>query len=172
MSLESKQTNIYAIVDAAQDKRLQQAIEKSGCLYRCLLDIYEYPALASAAPYLVKTNPDTLFFKALFSEGLGLHWCSFATSVYSFDIVLEHFQFLLYVKLETGKKMLFRYYDPRVMRAYLPSCNMQELQSVFGPIESYWLEDDLGQHYIRFQLMQKQLKKQTLNFNNPSVEPA
>jgi uncharacterized protein DUF4123 len=36
----------------------------------------------------------------------------------------------------------FRYYDPRVLRVFLPTCNTQELAAVFGPVKSFVLEDD------------------------------
>ena len=36
--------------------------------------------------------------------------------------------------------MLFRYYDPRVLRAYLPTCDESELRAVFGPIRAFWME--------------------------------
>jgi hypothetical protein len=36
--------------------------------------------------------------------------------------------------------MVFRYYDPRVLRVYLPTCNAEELATVFGPIETFWTE--------------------------------
>jgi hypothetical protein len=32
--------------------------------------------------------------------------------------------------------LLFRYYDPRVLRVYLPSCRPSELETVFGPVVS------------------------------------
>jgi hypothetical protein len=40
-----------------------------------------------------------------------------------------------------AKPMYFRYYDPRVLRIYLPTCNAQELATVFGPVTSFVLED-------------------------------
>ena len=36
----------------------------------------------------------------------------------------------------------FRYYDPRVLRVYLPTCNARELQTVFGPVLRYLVEDE------------------------------
>lgn len=41
--------------------------------------------------------------------------------------------------------MLFRFYDPRVLRLYLPSCTTEELDRVFGSVERFILEDGSGE---------------------------
>jgi len=46
----------------------------------------------------------------------------------------------LVVKDERGNRLVFRYYDPRVLRVYLPTCSPSELRTVFGPIECFWAE--------------------------------
>lgn len=37
--------------------------------------------------------------------------------------------------------MLFRFYDPRVLRLYLPTCTSTELEQVFGPVGTFFTED-------------------------------
>ncbi len=46
--------------------------------------------------------------------------------------------------------LYFRYYDPRVMRVYLPTCNAQELAAMFGPIQFYVLEGEKPEEMLRF----------------------
>ena len=48
------------------------------------------------------------------------------------------------------KPLYFRYYDPRVLRVYLPTCNDQELQTVFGPVLRYLLEDEDPATLLKF----------------------
>jgi hypothetical protein len=38
--------------------------------------------------------------------------------------------------------MLFRYYDPRVMRMFLPVCARDEMQEMFGPVARYVIEGE------------------------------
>ncbi len=38
--------------------------------------------------------------------------------------------------------MIFRYYDPRVLRVYLPTCLAPELRTVFGPVRRFLLESE------------------------------
>jgi hypothetical protein len=40
--------------------------------------------------------------------------------------------------------MLFRFYDPRVLRVYLPTCWPGELTRMFGPVESFVMESAEG----------------------------
>ncbi len=51
---------------------------------------------------------------------------------------------------EEGKPLYFRYYDPRVLRAYLPTCNESELQTVFGPVNHYYAEGKEQNQLIEF----------------------
>jgi hypothetical protein len=52
----------------------------------------------------------------------------------------------------TGKPMLFRYYDPRVFRIFMPTCNTAELSEVFGPAAYYIMEDTDPWSLLRFGL--------------------
>jgi hypothetical protein len=54
------------------------------------------------------------------------------------------------VKTEDGKELYFRFYDPRVLRVFLPTCSPRETTGFFGPIKSFLLEDDPPQTLLRF----------------------
>jgi hypothetical protein len=60
--------------------------------------------------------------------------------------VRRHFRKLLYVKEEdTRKEMFFRFYDPRVLRAFLPSCTARQLDEIFGEIDVFVAEGEEGE---------------------------
>lgn len=61
------------------------------------------------------------------------------------ETLRRHFRRLLHVRSEDGEKLYFRYYDPRVLRLYLPSCTSVELKEVFGPVGRFVLEGPEGQ---------------------------
>ena len=61
-----------------------------------------------------------------------------------------HLRTFLRVRDESGRNLLFRYYDPRVLRSYLPTCRADELKTVFGPIDTYIAESEDGQSLIEF----------------------
>lgn len=54
-----------------------------------------------------------------------------------------------------GTPSYFRYYDPRVLRVYLPACNESELQTVFGPVEGYYVEGKAENQMIEFGCTEK-----------------
>jgi hypothetical protein len=56
--------------------------------------------------------------------------------------VRRHLRTLFRVKDETGRILIFRWYDPRVLRAYLPTCLPAELHTFFGPIERFYCEGE------------------------------
>jgi len=51
---------------------------------------------------------------------------------------------------EAGKPLYFRFYDPRVLRTYLPTCNASELAQIFGPVECYVQEGEDPGVLLRF----------------------
>ena len=62
----------------------------------------------------------------------------------------RHFRRLLRVQDERGVRMLFRFYDPRVLRVYLPTCRPGELEQVFGPVEFFLTEADEPDRILEF----------------------
>ena len=60
---------------------------------------------------------------------------------------------------ETGCPLCFRYYDPRVLATYLPTCNAEELATVFGLVSSYLVEEAGGNTAMRFQMAAGAIKQ-------------
>jgi hypothetical protein len=54
------------------------------------------------------------------------------------------------VKLPDGKQVYFRFYDPRVLRVYLPTCTVEEMRTFFGPIKCFLTEGDKPEAALRF----------------------
>ena len=51
---------------------------------------------------------------------------------------------------EAGRRLIFRYYDPRVLRVYLPTCWPAELETVFGPVDCFLTEGESAAEVIEF----------------------
>jgi len=148
---------LYAILDGAREDRIYPALEKfegeSCCLYRGELDA----DLASAAPYLVKLTADDAFTSWLVTQGFGASWGIFLQSPATLDELRRHFRRFLMVYDHTGKPLYFRYYDPRVLRTYLPTCNASELTTLFGPVRRYYVEGEDPDTLIEFGFQRLQL---------------
>ncbi len=132
---------VYALLDAARDPRIFHAIGTSGLDYECLFSGKLPRVLAMAAPYIVSLDPDAEFTKMLLNQGWGSSWGVFASSDAGFEDLRKHFRkFLKVVDKSTGKSLFFRFYDPRVLRVYLPTCSSDELRQVLEPVRRCFVE--------------------------------
>jgi hypothetical protein len=135
---------IYALLDGARDPRIAHMVRYSGLEYACLYTGKISPALSQAAPYIVHLAPKSAFTRTLLEQGWGESWGIFveARADVSLEQLRRHFKNLQLVRDEDGNKLVFRFYDPRVLRIYLPTCTLSELSEFFGPTSKLLLESD------------------------------
>ena len=143
----------YAILDGASIPGLRAELQGKNapaqfeCLYRGALA----PDMAEVAPYLVRLDSGDRFTDWLIDTGWGNHWGIYALSQLDFQSVRYHFRSLTRVYDETGQRYLyFRYYDPRVLRAFLPTCLEPQLAEMFGPVDCYLAEGEAATEMQRY----------------------
>jgi hypothetical protein len=142
---------VYALVDAARDPSIYPLIRSESLMtYACLYAGSLPWELARVAPYLVLLDHGTEFTDSLLELGWGNHWAVYLTSTALPDELRGHFRRFLQVRNEGGKKYLFRFYDPRVLRIYLPTCTEDELRFVFGPVDRFIAEGERPASAIEF----------------------
>ncbi len=133
--------SVFAVIDGASVPDLLPKLQEYGpehvCLYRGELD----PDLAECAPYLVRVTQGSPFLEWLLA-GWGKHSGVFAVAYADLRTLRKHFRTFLMVNGPDGKPLYFRYYDPRVLRIFLPHCNPQEKATMFGPVQAYVMESD------------------------------
>jgi hypothetical protein len=142
---------VYALLDAARAPEVYQAIQSSGLPVQCLYDGELPNELAEVAPYLVRLRPGRPFVQTLLEQGWGQSWGCFVTSPIDARELRKHLRRFLRVQTEEGKNLVFRYYDPRVLRVYLPTCTADELATFFGPIARFLVEDQDGAAALSFE---------------------
>jgi hypothetical protein len=97
--------------------------------------------LGPSGPFLVELDGAVPLLTALLRKGWGQGWCVFVVSPASFDELRKHFRTLLMVRRATDKSELyFRFYDPRVLRAFLPTCSPEQVWPMFGPVTAFLME--------------------------------
>lgn len=123
---------VYAVLDGARDPRVRRLGDDS------LYDGAERDALADVAPYLVRLDGERL--ARVVGAGWGRAWGVFLISRAGERAVRAHLQTLLEVESEYGEHYGFRFYDPRVLRAFGRACTRDELDELCGPIERFVVE--------------------------------
>jgi len=141
---------VWMIVDGARDRRIFGMLLDSYLTYSCLYHGDIAPELELVAPYLVQLEYDDRYSQQLIERAWGNSWGVFLKCGASVGSIRRHLRKLLSVRGPKGEILLFRYYDPRVLRAYLPTCRPEELETVFGPIDRFWLEDDTPETILEF----------------------
>lgn len=142
--------NVYAVLDAASVPNLLAAFEEHRPPYERLFMGELEPGMAEVVPYLVQLQPSARFTEWVFEKGWGKHWGIYAVSEGNIRTMRMHFRSFLTVYDPDNKPLYFRYYDPRVLRVYLPTCNEQELKIIFGPVEYYLVEDRDASTALKF----------------------
>lgn len=142
----------YALLDTARGYPVEQAVRWSARPFQCLYAGAVPPVLARAAPYLVDVGGDHHFTRRVLREGWGDSWGFFAIARpgVSLAAMRRHFRSLMRVKLESGSVVLFRYYDPRILRVFVPTCSAGQLDELFGPLSQLIVEDVDGAEAIVF----------------------
>jgi hypothetical protein len=141
---------LYAILDAARDIKIYALLLNCKDEHQSLYEGQQGAKLAQVAPYVVRLKQDSLLLDTLIREGWGQSWGIYLTCPLELQEVRKHFRHFLEVQLPDGKQVYFRFYDPRVLRVFLPTCAPEEANQIFGPVQYYVVEDEKPQNLIRF----------------------
>ncbi|CAN5233924.1 hypothetical protein BH20ACI1_BH20ACI1_00460 [soil metagenome] len=158
--LFSKVTRIYAVLDGASVPDLPMKLYEMNPPRYCLFTGELEPDMEEVAPYLVRLYPKTPFTEWVLKECWGQNWGIFIHSRQPLNGMRKHFRSLVNVYDEKGNPMMFRFYDPRVLRRFLPTCKPAELKVFFGDVESFFAESD-DSKLLGFSLAEENNLKQT-----------
>ena len=141
-----RQSYLYAVLDAARDERIYPTLRRLAATEQvvCLYQGRTATELAAVAPYLVCLGITDRVFDWLWEQGWGESWGIFLWSLVSQETLRSHFRRLNMVQTEQKQRMLFRFYDPRVLRMFLPTCDTAQLREMFGPVTAYMVESEDG----------------------------
>jgi hypothetical protein len=132
----ASQHRLYAVLDACDapavpPKAKELGEENAVSLYRGEAE-EEYWAIA---PYLIRADSSALDWIAnsLWEQPWGI----FVVAEANLETLRTHFRKFLTVRLPDGEKVYFRFYDPRVIKQFLPTCNHAELAEFFGSVQKF-----------------------------------
>jgi hypothetical protein len=148
----------YILLDAARvgeqmDKAKELNTQNHG-LYNKKGEEY----LRTVAPYLFSFNENDEFINWFKTEGWGSSWGVLINSRANMEQLNAHFRNHITAKTEDSEEFYFRFYDPRVLRVFLPTCSLFQLKEFFGPVSSFTCEHEDQQFAIKFWLENGQLR--------------
>ncbi len=130
---------LFAILDATDTPavpiRARVLGDRAVSLYRGRPE-QEWFAIA---PYLVAVDAATLDWIA--SDLWTAPWGIFVLASATLEELRLHFRRFLVVDAPTGEQWYFRFYDPRVLVKFLPTCTKEQRTEFLGPVRAFGVTD-------------------------------
>ncbi|MYN18076.1 DUF4123 domain-containing protein [Rugamonas sp. FT107W] len=156
--------HVHWLLDGARDPNIENLVRSSGLEHACLFSGQMHPRLQAAAPYLIHLPFGSAAASRLLKRGWGNAWGIFTIARAEVTLAQQrlHLKKFLRVQTEDGKLLAFRYYDPRVLNTYLPTCTSEEFRTFLGPLSRIVAESDGGKKAIEFTLHDDAMRCRTL----------
>ena len=152
----------HILLDAARmGARMEEALKlnkEHDCLYRDSPD----QKMTSVAPYIFRFQQNTPFADWYMQEGWGNSWGILFKSSYGLPDLYKHFRKFVRVMTEEQKEIYFRFYDPRVLRIFLPNSEATDIRDFFGPVEFFAPEAEDPAVLLKFMQTNGALKSQEI----------
>lgn len=140
----------YMLMDGASTAALIDHLYDDQAEFACLITGALQPDMQEVAPYLVALHDGGAFAEWILRSALGEHWgLALRTSLPMADLA-RRYRKLLHVRSPEGEPLYFRFYDPRVMRTYLPTCAGDDLPAWFDGVDHYLVEAATPNRLLRF----------------------
>jgi hypothetical protein len=137
-------SDLYAVVDTAQDDKLHDLVF-AALFPNCLFLTDTFSPVGRAAPYLVPVEHAERLMREWRARGRGRNWGLFVRAEIPIPRLLQRLRTLNLATLPDGRTVLFRWWDPRVLRVFLPTCAGAELAPWFDGVEEWLCEEEGGE---------------------------
>jgi hypothetical protein len=147
-------TKLYGVIDCARAPEAFEHLARlepdaADCLFAGRLD----PQVRRASPFVVELAPSDPLSKLWRSSGWGKAWGLLFSSTASLPVVRRRLKHFTMVRLPDGSgPVLFRFWDPRVFRTFLPTVEPSDLSPWFEDIDRYIVETPDGAGSLRYAL--------------------
>jgi Domain of unknown function (DUF4123) len=143
---------LFALLDPARDPEVLKMLSAARVNREPLYASVKGTDFRAVAPQLVSVSDNPGLLRTFLSIGWGRAWGILLLSSHVLPDLRQHLRRLLTARLHDGRLVYFRFYDPRIMRVFLPTCTADEARAVFGPVCEYLVESDGGASIHRFVL--------------------
>jgi len=148
--LSTQDEPLYAVLDTARDPTMYSLLLTSGAYYWCLYAGNSALTMESVAPYLVYLPPGSEFLTTIINKGWSKSWGIFLTSGRAPEEIWHDLRRHLFVDIQSKGRVYFRFYDPRVLRMFMPISTDQQRVDFGGIVSSFLMEDEDPKVLLRF----------------------
>jgi hypothetical protein len=142
---------LYGLLDSARSETVLQQLSKGETVYESLYrGLKAEERYWEVSPFLLECREESEIFTWQTTEAWGDSCSLYLISDEDLPGLVSHFQKFVKVVTFEEEELLFRFYDPRVLRLYLPTCNKTELEHFFGPVRRFLVEDETGETILTF----------------------
>lgn len=132
----------FVVLDGAIGPAVRDLLNQAGVFYQSLYEGEQAVDLAPFGPYLAEIQKGGKLMPFLIKVGWGKSWGVFLSSKLGFGETRKHLRHFLTADIEGGQRVIFRFYDPRVMRVFIPTCNAEQRREFFGQIQHFFVESE------------------------------
>ena len=151
MSITSEMlTPKYLLLDGARADASLDVVREISPRLECLYKGSAQVSLGALAPYLIPLQAGSRLAEEYMANGWGNSWGVLFSCSHPMVDLVDHFRKFLIVHTEDYKELYFRFYDPRVLRIFLPTCDSSQLKEFFGPVTVFVCEDEDSEYAILF----------------------
>jgi hypothetical protein len=147
---------VFCTLDPLRDARIPAFLDASGERFIALDD-----GLRVAA-YVVQLPPHARLLDVLVKDGWSRGWGFYCTSAGGLDEVCAHFRNFVTLYTPSGTPLTFRFWDPRVLRASVPSLLPQEAVDFFGPLTRIVVEGEKTEMAVEYSVGPRGAKHQSV----------
>jgi hypothetical protein len=158
---QARHASVWAVLDCARDPAIYRLLLESRLEFLCLYSGKLPRELELVAPHIVELLPGHHFTQRLLDEGWGRAWGIFVR-IADPTALRSNLRKLLRVQDEDGRRLLFRFYDPRVFAMFMPICDTEQLHQLMAGVQAYVCEAEQGRACSSFALQQGRLQLATL----------
>lgn len=140
---------VYAIVDGSrQPMVIPAALDAYSSNFRCLYSGNALAEFGDNAAWVVELKLGESTLNWLVTHGLNRRWAIFATSQLEISAFIRHLKKFTVTVGPDGRTLFFRFYDPHVLRQYLPVFDERQTQLLFSGVGDLFLEDTSGRNAL------------------------
>lgn len=133
---------IFAVLDRSAASSFLDAVRSAGGAVEALSE--------TTGACLTSVNAESRIAAQLAADGWGKGWGIYVTSHQPLAIVRNHLRRFQTLLTQDGAEFQFRFFNPTLLRGFLPTLSGEEAKTLFGPISAILTEGATADELMLF----------------------